>query len=110
MLRVTVEVLPYGDEAQASNIAKLDIINVGGTRERGNYETRLFKNASAENFLQTDLVGYDRLNNDVFNLVSHALQEHGYPYQSTPKTQKPPKTLLDLSDDEFAKMFRNIGR
>jgi hypothetical protein len=43
MLRCTIELLPGGDESRARTIGVVEIANVGGTREVGNYAVVLKK-------------------------------------------------------------------
>ena len=43
MLRCTIELLPGGDESRARTIGVVEIANVGGTREVGNYSVALKK-------------------------------------------------------------------
>ena len=43
MLRCTIELLPGGDESRARTIGVVEIANVGGTREVGNYSVVLKK-------------------------------------------------------------------
>lgn len=41
MLRVTLEIVPHGDERRASVLGRLLIANIGGDNERAAYEWRL---------------------------------------------------------------------
>ncbi len=42
MIRVTIQLLPFGNEANARHLGTIDIANDGtGTAERGNYKVRL---------------------------------------------------------------------
>lgn len=42
MIRVTIQLLPFGSEAKARHLGTIDIANDGtGTAERGNYKVRL---------------------------------------------------------------------
>ena len=43
MLRCTIELLPGGDESRKRTIGVIEIANVGGTREVGNYSVVLKK-------------------------------------------------------------------
>ncbi len=43
MLRCTIELLPRGDESRARVIGLVEIANIGGTLERGNYAVVLKK-------------------------------------------------------------------
>lgn len=44
MLRITVELLPNGDESRKSHLGTAEIINIGsGDSETGNYKVRLSK-------------------------------------------------------------------
>lgn len=43
MLRCTIELLPGGDEKRARTIGLVEICNIGGTAERGNYAVALKK-------------------------------------------------------------------
>lgn len=71
MLRVTIELLPFGSEARKRHLGTIDIANDGaGTRERGNYKVRLskfgrpasdWKTGAVENFPRLSLGPYDLL-------------------------------------------------
>jgi hypothetical protein len=43
MLRITIELLPHGDESRKQHLGTIEIANVGGTQTRGNYRVRLSK-------------------------------------------------------------------
>lgn len=46
MLRVTIELLPHGDESKAEVVGVATIVNTGeGTAETGSYEVKLMKTA-----------------------------------------------------------------
>lgn len=46
MVRVTIEILPGGDESKARKLGQVDIINdSSGTGETGNYTVRLHKSS-----------------------------------------------------------------
>lgn len=81
MLRITVELWPYGDESRASTIATMNLWNNGtGTREFGNYEAQATILPSAFGPIESrggKIVGYDR-KKPVWNLISLMLKELGY--------------------------------
>lgn len=43
MLRITLELLPHGDQSRKRHLGTIEISNVGGTPTRGNYRVRLSK-------------------------------------------------------------------
>lgn len=69
MLRVTIELVPWGLESQKRVLATAEIINDGsGTRTRGNYVFRLFdragrlwKSGRVEGFPRQRLLAFDLL-------------------------------------------------
>lgn len=57
MIKVTIDLIPYGDENKTETISELLIANVGGTFEEGNYE----------------VIGYEIPANNPFRLMGFTL-------------------------------------
>lgn len=71
MIRVTVELIPYGT-GTPRKLGELRIANVGGTRTRGNYLWRLFGKEGAE--MGTGRIeNWPRLQRHVWDLVARAI-------------------------------------
>lgn len=85
MLRCTIEILPGGDEARARTIGCVEIANVGGTQEIGNYAVVLKKTPPFPGALKaawkkgTLVVGRDDEEVIVGAVVGHHRQKRG-PY------------------------------
>lgn len=77
MLRVTIELLPYGQEDKARTLQTLTIMNVGGTAERGTYICTLTDEFPFP--VCTDVIeDWPRLERDAAALVHEALSRMGY--------------------------------
>lgn len=78
MLRITVELIPFGDESRKREIARGEIVNDGtGDRTRGNYRAELHTDRTAA--LGVTLRSFPRATG-VWNLVRQILNsahEHG---------------------------------
>ena len=70
MIRITIELLPRGDEALKRHLGTITIANTGGTPTRGNYRARLskrgrpnqvWKEGQITNFPRKRLGAYDLL-------------------------------------------------
>lgn len=79
MLRVIIELDRYGLGREFERLGTLEIANVGGTRERGNYAVRA---RGKRGTLLPKRVGtvldHPRLTDPVFVLARKALQAAGY--------------------------------
>lgn len=75
MIRVTIELLPYGLEANKRNIGTLEIANDGtGTPQRGNYKVRLAKAGLPKSTWRTGaVVGFPRLKLGPYDLLLRCL-------------------------------------
>lgn len=59
MLRVTVELVPYGEEFAKRTLYELRICNVGGTQAVGDYDLVLFDKETGE-YTSAGLKGFNR--------------------------------------------------
>jgi len=104
MIRVTVEILPFGDEARRRTIASMDIWNDGsGTIENGNYEGIIYTDDSSV-FRRARVVNYSRLTHPVWSLVGTFLRLFGH--------AEPPaatSTVVDPVPAEFPVRPRRSG-
>lgn len=75
MLRVRIELVPYGQEDRARTLQTLTIANVGGTEERGEYRCQMEMPGGV---LTTYLRDWPRLERDAAALVHEALSRLGY--------------------------------
>jgi hypothetical protein len=74
MIRVTVEIIPFGMEAEKRVIGMAEIVNDGtGGREVGNYQA-VVKNAMGENMHLVCVEGFPRLESDVWGLIYRVLK------------------------------------
>lgn len=74
MLRLTLEVVPFGDEKLKHEIGVLEIANIGGTREFGEYRTQLFEPQQEEGI--TRFLSRYRRSQGAWLLVSKALRKY----------------------------------
>lgn len=75
MIRVTVEIVPFGMEAEKRVIGMAEIVNDGtGGREVGNYQA-VVKNAMGENMHLVCVEGFPRLESDVWGLIYRVLKK-----------------------------------
>jgi hypothetical protein len=81
LLRVSVQLLPHGDQAQAREIARMEIVNTGDHPERphkGNYTVRVVTHTPATlHVTQRRVLNHDRLRYNVWALVLAALTSMG---------------------------------
>jgi hypothetical protein len=75
MIRVTIEILPKGDEARKRHIGTVEIANDGtGNSEVGNYLIRLAKfGGPAQTWLHGKLQGFDRIKRGPYDLLLQCL-------------------------------------
>lgn len=75
MLRVTIEMVPIGDESRKSHLGTIEIANDGrGTRERGNYKVRLAKRGRPTQAWRHGAVSdFPRQTKGPYDLLLHAL-------------------------------------
>lgn len=79
MLRVTVELVPFGVESKKHEIAKMEIINDGtGTNTKGNYDVRVFVRNSKHVMRKGKVSEHSRLAESVWTLVDKAIRSAGY--------------------------------
>ena len=92
MIRCTIELLPGGDESRARTIGLVEIANIGGTDEFGNYAVVLkkcppFRNALREAWrrgrytsgeddeaIAGEVIGHHRTRRGVYDLLYRALK------------------------------------
>lgn len=73
MIRVTVELWPGGSEARKRTLGGLDIANVGGTAQVGNY--RVWKlNKELRRCKEGSVRGHRRLAESVWRLVAKTIE------------------------------------
>lgn len=74
MIRVTVELVPWGDESMKKTIGVMNIANDGnsGDREIGNYEARMEDDRGTEKTVH--VMGHKRTTG-VWTLIRRTLQE-----------------------------------
>jgi hypothetical protein len=75
MIRVTIEIIPSGDETRKRHIGTVEIANDGtGSSEVGNYSIRLAKFSNpSQTWLQGKLTGFNRVNRGPYDLVLQSL-------------------------------------
>jgi hypothetical protein len=79
MLRVTVELLPCGDESRRRTLASMDIANDGtGTRTVGNYRGTLHAEYTGPHGRHGNVFGYNRTSQSVWSLVGAFLKLWGH--------------------------------
>jgi hypothetical protein len=75
MLRVTIEVVPRGDESRKRHLGTVEIVNDGtGNEYRGNYAVRLAKfGRPNHNWLRGVVRGFDRVRRGPYDLLLQCL-------------------------------------
>lgn len=75
MLRVTIDMVPRGEEARAHTIGIVEIANDGrGSRTRGNYMVRLAKRGQpTQTWRQGAVTDFPRQTKGPYDLLLHAL-------------------------------------
>lgn len=75
MIRITIELVPHGDESRARVLARGEIINEGtGTRERGNYYFWLSQSGRVTTKSRWGNVrDFPRLRKNVWHLLARVL-------------------------------------
>lgn len=74
MIKITVELWPFGSEVNKRTLAVMDIANDGtGTATRGNYKVRRFGQLAWD---EKVVENYPRKNHNVFKLVYLALKPY----------------------------------
>lgn len=75
MIRVTIEVIPFGDKTRARDVGVIDIVNNGtGDSKSGNYDIMLIdKSEDAVTSKHSKVLNFDRASKDPFMLLSLAL-------------------------------------
>lgn len=75
MIRVTIELVPYGIEERAERLAEVKIWNDGtGGDTRGNYKATLSKSGSFNTlWKKTDIKNFPRLRKNVYHLLYQVL-------------------------------------
>ena len=81
MIRVTIELIPHGDESlPRSNLGVIEIGNDGtGNSNTGNYNTRFTQVGGKKAWRKGRVRGFKRLQRNAYDLLYLALQEQvGY--------------------------------
>ena len=75
MIRVTIELLPAGNESRKRHLGTVDIANDGtGTRGLGNYNVRLSRRGNPDSTWKTERInGFRRLKFGAYELLLLAL-------------------------------------
>lgn len=75
MIRVTIEILPSGDETRKRHIGTVEIANDGtGSPNFGNYSIRLAKfSGPRHTWLKGKLTGFDRIKRGPYDLLLQCL-------------------------------------
>lgn len=75
MLRVTIEIIPKGDESRKRHLGTLDIVNDGtGNSEIGNYTVRLAKfGRPNQTWIHGVVRGFDRIRRGPYDLLLQCL-------------------------------------
>jgi len=101
MIRVTIEILPSGDESRKRHIGTVEIANDGtGSRDIGNYSIRLAKfGAPKQTWLKGKLVGFDRIKRGPYDLLLQSLHatigvRNAEAFKEYKKTQQQNRNLL----------------
>lgn len=74
MVRITVELVPRGNENRKRLLGSLDIINVGGTLARGDYRIRRRGKRGQVVGQEGAVQDYPRLAKSFWHLVERAIQ------------------------------------
>jgi len=74
MIRVTVELLPNGDESKARTLAVARIVNIGGTPERGDYRVTLSRRNEPHSVERTGLLTQFERTRGPWELLHEALR------------------------------------
>jgi hypothetical protein len=96
MLRVTIEVVPKGDENRRRHLGTVEIANEGtGSTELGNYAVRLAKfGRPQQHWMKGAVRGFDRLRRGPYDLLLQCLI-------ATVGNRN--RTLLREMEDEFGR-------
>ena len=79
MIRVTVELIPHGDETKKRTLGSMDIINTGkGTEETGIYKGLLFAGYTGPKGRLGVVREFHRQSNSVWSLVGAFLKLWGH--------------------------------
>lgn len=76
MIRVTIELVPYGDEARAEVLHEILIANDGsGTLARGNYAASLTRRSSAAVWKTARVDDFPRQRKNAYHLLKAVLDQ-----------------------------------
>ena len=79
MIRVTIELLPRGDESRKRTLGVLNIANDGtGTKQVGNYQGTLHAEYTAPNGQNGKVLNFNRQSQSVWSLVGAFLKMFGH--------------------------------
>ena len=79
MIRVTVEMIPHGDETRKSVLGSLEIANDNtGNYEIGNYDATLHAEYTRPEGRKCRVTGFGRQRQSVWSLIGAALKQMGH--------------------------------
>lgn len=79
MIRITVQLLPKGDEARARTLGSMDIVNDGtGSEELGNYDATLHAEYTPPEGRKARVINFRRQRQSVWTLVGAVLKRCGH--------------------------------
>jgi len=74
MLKITLELLPKGSEANKRHLGTIEIANTGGTLTRGNYRVRLSKRGKPNQiWKEGEIISFPRKRRGAYDLLYRAL-------------------------------------
>lgn len=90
MLRVTVQLIPHGDESRARTLGVMEIANDGtGTTESGSYDGVLHAEYTGASGRAGRVTGFNRKAQSVWSLVGAFLKLWGHTKHSPSLMEKP---------------------
>lgn len=76
MIRITIELWPYGSQERSRLLGTMDIINDGtGTKERGNYTIR-FRDKAGRVFKNSKVKNWPRISKSIWKLIQRVFQDY----------------------------------
>lgn len=89
MIRITVEMIPHGDESRAYKLGTMEIANDGtGGQNVGNYSGTLHAEYTSADGRKGRVECFDRQNQSVWSLVGAFLKLWGHTKHSPSKMRK----------------------
>lgn len=106
MIRVTIELIPHGDELHKKVLGVCEIINVskGVSKNYGNYEARLFiDDGNLRYDLQTKILKFDRLKNAwqlLYEVLNNLKEDFRESEEINKRSDKVFKIVCKVFEDE----------